>query len=271
MRYQQLLITRYNIESTAASLVGMDPFSSGWIEHRDVLFRRYCVASVRNQTYRRFDWFVIFHPETPREYFNFLDGVGIVILARSMKEAVDVIQRKHIRSDIVVSTRLDNDDAIAPDFMHQVKITVDDALHRGFGGGQNFLVSFENGIVVHAPTGRWRARSQSSPPFLTMVEHLSAERSWLSPLGANHVEAPNQFPTIFLNNEKPMWALVVHERNIRNHELWGASTIAQGTLRSFPKAFPSDQRGKTLIVIRIWNIFERWCRIVRLRIEKVIR
>jgi hypothetical protein len=240
MRYQQLLLTRYNIESEAASLVGIDPFSSGWIEHRDALFRRYCVESVRNQTYRQFDWFVLFHPKTPREYFNFLDGVGIVILARTIEEAVDVIRRDHIRSDIVVASRLDNDDAIAPDFMRQVKITVDDALHRGFAGGQDFLVSFENGIVVHAPTGRWLARSQSSPPFLTFVEHPSTELIWLSPLGVNHVKAPNQFPTIFVKNEKPMWALVVHERNISNHELWEASTIAQGTLRSFPKEFPDD-------------------------------
>jgi hypothetical protein len=269
MRYQQLLLTRYNVESEAAAQAGIDPFSSGWIEHRDLLFRRYCVASVRNQTYREFEWFVMFHPETPREYFDFLDGIGIVIFARTTKEAVGIIQRKYIRSDTVVSSRMDNDDAIAPDFMRQVQMTVDGALQSGFGGGQDFLVSFRNGIVAHAPSGRWRPHSQPSAPFLTLVEHLPIGPSWLSPLGVGHDEAPNLFPMISLDNKDPLWAFIVHERNISNHDLWLPSTITQETLRSFPQRFPRYRRGNALHVAFVWRIAWRWRRIVRWGIARV--
>jgi hypothetical protein len=154
MRFQQILITRYNVALSAAAAAAIDPFSSDWMAHRDLLFRRYCVASVCNQTHREFDWFVLFHPDTPRGYLDFIDGVAVPIPARTTGEGIGIIQREHIRSDTVVASRMDNDDAIAAHFMRQVKVTVDGALRDGFGGGRPFLVSFRNGIVAHSPSGR---------------------------------------------------------------------------------------------------------------------
>jgi hypothetical protein len=239
MRFQQILITRYNVESSAAAEAGIDPFLAGWIAHRDLLFRRYCAASVRNQTHRDFDWFIMFHPETPRKYFDFLEGTGIPIFARTHREGIGIIQRKHIRSDTIVASRMDNDDAIASHFMHRVKMIVEGALQDGFGGGRPFLVSFRNGIVAHSPSGAWRSRSQPSAPFVTLVEHLAAGESWISPLAMDHNDAPNMFPMISVDNKEPAWALVVHDRNISNHVLWEPSAISEGKLRSFPQSFPS--------------------------------
>jgi len=246
MRFQQILMTRYNMELSAAAEAGIDPFSSDWMAHRDLLFRRYCAASVHNQTYRDFDWFILFHPDTPRRYFDFLDGFAIPILARTTGEGIGIIQREHIRSDMVVASRMDNDDAIAAHFMQQVKVTVDGALRDGFGGGQPFLVSFRNGIVAHSPSGRWCSRSQRSAPFLTLVEHLAAGESWMSPLGIDHNDAPNMFPMISVNNKESAWALVVHERNISNRALWGPATIAQGKLQAFPRSFPRHPEGAVM-------------------------
>ena len=248
-RYQQLLVTRYNVAFEAAIDAGIDPFSSNWMQHRDALFRRYCVACVQNQGDRSFDWFVMFHPETPREYFEFLGGAAIVILARTTNEAIEIIQRKHIHSDIVVASRVDNDDAIAPDFMRQVRIAVDRALHREFAGGQDFGVSFRNGIVAHAPSQKWRPRSAASVPFLTLVEHLPAGKGWLSPLGINHNEAADRFPVITVDNKEPMWACVVHERNVSNRVLWEAPLASDRKLRSSPRRFSR---------FRHWARFS-WC------------
>jgi hypothetical protein len=259
MRYRRCLITRYNVESHAALKAGIDPFSPGWMEHRDRLFRRYCLPSVQSQTERGFDWFVMFHPATPRGFIEVIEGVGIAVFARTTNEALGIIQRDHNDANIIVSTRLDNDDAIAPDFMQHVRATIDDALQNGFGSGQDFLVSYRNGIVAHAPSGRWRAHSQPSAPFLTLVEHLPPGQSWLSVLGLNHNEAPKLFPMISLDNEDPMWALMIHERNISNHTLWNASTTAHGKLRSFPQQFPEYRRANAPLVM-----FER----TRMRIER---
>jgi len=43
MRFQQILMTRYNVEFSAAAEAGIDPLSADWMAHRDQLFRRYCV------------------------------------------------------------------------------------------------------------------------------------------------------------------------------------------------------------------------------------
>jgi hypothetical protein len=236
MEYQQLLITRYNVKFGGEQ--GIDPFAPGWLEHRDALFRRYCFASVRGQRFRGFEWFVIFHPETPRKYYDFLGRTATPVFGRTTSEAVEVIQRRHIRADTVVTSRIDNDDAIAPEFMGRVRQTFERALRVRFADGRDFAISFRNGIVAHAPTQTWTTRSQASPPFLTLVKHLAAGDTWLSPLRVDHNEIPKLYPVISLDNPKPLWAFVVHERNISNHALWPPSTRAEGELRSFPRRFP---------------------------------
>jgi Putative rhamnosyl transferase len=241
-RYQQLLITRYNVVFEAAVQAGVDPFSPDWMQHRDMLFRRYCIASVRHQTHQDFDWFILFHPETPREYFDFLGGIGIAIFARTTEEAIMTIQNEYIRSDIVVASRIDNDDAIAPEFMRRVRDTFDAAVRTGFSDGQDFLISFRNGIVAHVPSQRWRPRSAISAPFLTLVEHLPTGKNWRSPLGMSHNEAPNLFPMMSMDNKTPMWACIVHEQNISNQDLWESSSKADRNLRSFPRRFPRYRR-----------------------------
>jgi hypothetical protein len=259
MPYQQFLVTRYNVEFEAAAEAGVDPFSSGWLQHRDKLFQRYCVPSVRNQVHRDFDWFVMFHPDTPRQYLDAIDGIGIAILARTTREATEIIQRDYIQSETVIASRIDNDDAIAPDFMHRVRATVDAALNSGFADGQDFAVSFCNGIVVHAPSQKWRPRSAISPPFLTLVEHLPAGKSWRSPLGVSHVEVPELFPMMSLNNKAPMWAFIVHERNISNQVLWESATRDDLKLRSFPRRFPSYKRWRTLFIATVRHV-RQFCR-----------
>jgi hypothetical protein len=263
MQFQQILITRYNVEFSAAAEAGIDPFSADWIVHRDLLFRRYCAASVRNQTHRNFDWFIMFHPDTPRKYFDFLEGTGIPIFARTTGEGIGIIRRKHIRSDTIVASRMDNDDAIAADFMHRVKTTVEGALRDGFGGGRPFLVSFRNGIVAHSPSGTWRSRSQPSAPFLTLVEHLAAGATWTAPLGVDHNDARNMFPMISVDNKEPAWALVVHDRNISNRVLWGPLTISEGKLRSFPRSFPSYRNGAATPMFLARFVVQQGRRIVR--------
>ncbi|HEY4404405.1 MAG TPA: glycosyltransferase [Xanthobacteraceae bacterium] len=263
MRFQQILITRYNVALSAAAAAAIDPFSSDWMAHRDLLFRRYCVASVCNQTHREFDWFVLFHPDTPRGYLDFIDGVAVPIPARTTGEGIGIIQREHIRSDTVVASRMDNDDAIAAHFMRQVKVTVDGALRDGFGGGRPFLVSFRNGIVAHSPSGRWRSHSHPSAPFLTLVEPLTAAESWISPLGIDHNDALDMFPVISVDNKEPAWAMVVHERNLNNRSLWGPSTIAHGKLPTFPRLFPRHPDGAVLAASAVRAMAQQGRRVAR--------
>jgi hypothetical protein len=180
----------------------------------------------------------MFHPEAPKKYYDFLGRMGTPAFCRTTSEAVEVIQRRHIRPDTVVTSRINNDDAIAPEFMGKVRQTLERALRIRFADGRDLAISFRDGIVAHAHTQTWTTRSQASPPFLTLVEHLAAGDTWLSPLRVDHNEVPKLCPVISLDNPKPLWVFVVHERNIHNHALWPPSTRAEGKLGSFPRRFP---------------------------------
>lgn len=236
---QHLLITRYNVEADYAREASIDPLAPEWMAHRDTLFRRYCLASVQHQLHRDFEWFVIFHPQTAPVYFEFLPPAATPILARTTTDGLAIIRRDYIKSEIVVTTRIDNDDAVAADFMWRSRVAVEKALQGEFADGRDFIVSLTNGIVAHGPKGQWFRRSEPSPPFITMVENLTGDRPWISPLGINHMKARELYPMVTIDNGEPAWARIVHERNVNNQNLWHPGVGIHGALADdFPRTFP---------------------------------
>lgn len=239
---QHLLLTRYNILLNAAKKEGVDSLSHDWLSHRDRIFRRYCVASVQAQTSKNFRWVVLFHPETPQRYFFFLKGIATVIHARTTKEGLAIARRDILAGSPVMASRVDNDDMLATNFIEEVQRAASEEIEAG--ARQDFAVIAPRGAFIDLPSARWKPAHYPQGPFTTIVEFVSAEKPWLSPLGVQHFKTVKKYPVKYVESGAPMWAQISHERNLGNRFHWEKPGAPPEPFSSLPaslsavRAFP---------------------------------
>lgn len=211
MPFRHVLMTRFNLATPGKeSDIRNRP---GWLAERFELFERICLPSVAAQTCTAFDWIIYFDEGTPepfREriaacqrvfpfhaYFTGLfPGSG---WPRSVREVLGV------ETGLLLSTRLDNDDALAADFVERLHAAV---AERGAPPGS---WNFTNGFVV----GSARAYALAHPanPFF----------SWLEPVGPDMRTAPSimhldiaDHGPVFQIGGPGAWAQMVHGGNVSN-------------------------------------------------------
>jgi hypothetical protein len=123
---EHAILTRFNLPSAGReSLVRAH---AGWLAHRVELFERYCLPSVRSQTSAQFGWLVYFDPESPRWLRQRIedwsaDGTMVPLFRAEVSNAelLSDIEAHLGRHDAwLVTTNLDNDDALATDFVEPI-------------------------------------------------------------------------------------------------------------------------------------------------------
>ncbi|MBK1634199.1 glycosyltransferase [Rhodovulum adriaticum] len=164
-----LLITRFNL-----NYGDLYPYSEAWMDHRMGLFERYCLPSVARQSCTGFRWLVFFDRDRtrPREAAvrALLDRPGWApVFVDSPSEMIESLRAQAPAQGLFLTTRLDNDDALHPDFVADVQ-----ARARMLADRPATLPA-----IVDAPLATWwqegtararQYRSQMVTPFATMVE-----------------------------------------------------------------------------------------------------
>lgn len=109
---------------------------SDYLKYRFELFDKYTVPSICNQTNKNFKWFVIYDKRTPHQFHNKILSYGklpfyepvFVEPGFSLKTFVDKLicdERYYY-----VTSRLDNDDALMPDYVELVQKKAREALPK---------------------------------------------------------------------------------------------------------------------------------------------
>jgi hypothetical protein len=204
--FRHFIITRFNTR-IADSTRGLDP---DWLGHRLTVFEDLCGPSVARQTVREFEWLLFFDNRTGdavkgrvsdlarRLRFDpvWLDGefsagvAGEAVLARLSGQT-------H-----VVTTRLDNDDAIHPDFIRRVQAEI---AHRPA------YVNFPLGCQLAG--GEFYLRPYLGGPFLSRIEPAAARIGTV--YEARHWR-PEEHRPRQLWTRQPAWLQLVHGHNLAN-------------------------------------------------------
>lgn len=204
--FRHVILTRFNVKIEQAP-----PASSEWFEHRFSLFERFCLPSVEAQTCTNFDWLVFCDPDIPTSFKARLGGYSRVlpIYFRNVfnqgmvRAAVSEIARG---SSHLITTRLDNDDAISRTFVECV---------QGNFHGQSFeFLNFTNGYIWE--DGRIWSGRHTSNAFISLVERV---QDYLTVYCGNHMELNQRGPVAQIS-EPAAWLQVVHGRNLSNRA-WG--------------------------------------------------
>lgn len=204
-----VLLTRFNCRFRAAwTRVAID---AAWLDPRFDLFERYCLPSVLAQDCQDFTWIIFFDEETPEPFKS-----RAAALTRGNVRPVFVgtltgeLIRQTIRQQVpagathVITSRLDNDDGIATDYVHRVREAFVPKSHKEY-------LNVTEGFILS--NGRVYRRRDPHNAFVSLVEPVDGEIEgvWAYP----HTEIGQHAPVRQVGGG-PGWLQVVHGANVSN-------------------------------------------------------
>jgi hypothetical protein len=215
--FTHLILTRFN------TAVGFAPSRQGldkdWLEARLLLFERYCVPSVAAQSCAYFKWLVFCDAASPEWFKEKMSTYGesvspVYIDGPATDEVIArfVAATGFVSSPYLITTRLDNDDAIGVDHLRLVQ--------RAFKRQDREFLVFPFGLQLYR--GQLYNTYWNSNPFLSLVEKVSVDGSFTTVMCVEHnrVRTEGNVRSII---SVPQWLQVIHGSNLLN------------TLRGWPR------------------------------------
>ena len=195
------LLTRFNVRTEYGPEEGVSP---AWMARRLELFRRFCAPSVAAQSVRDFRWMIFIDDGTAPDHRRAIQIAApraeLVPLPAWSDEAARIAVDTRRRASRVVTTRLDNDDAIHGDFLR---------IARQAPPGR--FVEFLRGFIYDTRVRSLYQHTLPANPFLSYVSDL--------PLTivhqGNHRLTAQKGPVLTLR-EPAAWLQVIHGDNVSN-------------------------------------------------------
>jgi hypothetical protein len=244
-RFHHVILTRFNVrfvEDPRVASIGLDP---AWLTDRFALFERYCLPSVVAQSVQDFSWILFFDSATPRDFvarINALvrphDNIHVFFSPELPISTVQEAVRSVVpgRPEWLLTTRLDNDDAIHVDFVSRLQ------------AGQTFqraeVLNFPCGVILSEGRAyRWRDQSNA---FISLLEPFDGFTTVLSI--HRHVYAHESYPVRQVA-DAPMWLQLVHGNNVSNR-IRGFRYPVRRALGGFPaSAAPEDAADRRFDIV----------------------
>jgi hypothetical protein len=217
-KFTHYLVTRFNVpvESWHHDQSGNITRDENWFRHRLGLFQQYCVASVFRQSVKNFQWVIYCDRATPPDQLKSIDAavegvpnVQIRFVENLHQLVVDFkMFMSQSETPFVISSRLDNDDALGNDFIRLIQEAVD--------GMENAVINFDGGLFYdQRHKVMTLLKSDITNPFISLVERFTSPGNLVTTLGFHHNEVPGGFKVIHVNKGFH-WLRIIHSRNVRS-------------------------------------------------------
>lgn len=215
------MLTRFNILLWRQDKEGKKVRTIKWLEHRFSLFEKYCLPSIKNQTCQNFEWIVLFDSMTPEKFKARIEDyqkvcpqlTPVFVEPENGKRFAEIFRReivKRIRAKRVLSTYLDNDDALNIGFIEDLlsrSLSVCDGTFFYYDEGYQFYTEDKYMMQIHYPRNH----------FVSMVEKGDAATvKGVFGYGRHYYIDKIEGANIVHVETEPMWCEVVHEKNILN-------------------------------------------------------
>ena len=238
-----LILTRYNLRLWHRTKRGGEAQTDAWLRHRADLFEAYCLPSLAAQTCKDFVWVLLLDAESPEwlqkrteAWKQQVPQIRIIkvkpeaspYFAQIFKEVAAAIikqkqaeQRAAVATKRLLTTYLDNDDALRCDFVEHLQSEASSVADKTFINYRWGLQYFtELGIATRVP--------YKYNHFNSYVEDFSEAGSVRTVFGmGSHTtirktQGTHQHHVVM--SEHPMWVEVVHEQNKYNDVLMSLRT-----------------------------------------------
>jgi len=209
-KYQHLLLTRFNVpdQTLQNDKHGCRVLTTEWLEHRIMLFERFCFPSVAAQSCRNFTWLVLFDSASPAWFRGHLEKYRsfdrfMPLFIPDIEERIEAILT-HVDADaeFLITTRMDNDDAIHRDMIREVQ--------GHFHGQERIFLNFPQGYLLCHDTDLYHAWDRHNP-FISMIEKRRTQ-PFQTVWCCRHTKGESAGKVMQID-DRPRWLRVIHHRN----------------------------------------------------------
>lgn len=239
LSYRHFIITRFNINIYPQEFEAR--LRPSWLLPRLELFQRFCLPSLQAQHNQNFTWLVLFDEQTPPQirklisaytkYPNFhplycgaFDTVMPLIISTMQELACD--------AEWLLTTRLDNDDALGRGFVHCLQQVVESLTPDQLAPSDTLFINFPVGLQWH--DGAYYAFEDATNAFVSLLERAHEPHSvfWVDHPSIHDVAPVLQART------RPLWLQNVHDLNVYNY-LRGERLQSADFAGEFPHLAPN--------------------------------
>ncbi len=217
-KFTHYLVTRFNVpvERWQRDKSGQATLDDAWFDHRLDLFSTYCLPSVMHQTEQHFQWLIYCdHNISPSQLLKLSKLIAdvnrfTIRMADSLENMLDDLRQLISQSGTpyVITSRLDNDDAIAVDYVHDVQLRFEEK--------DKLLLHFDDGIAYDC-IDRVATRMQTKVhnTFTSLIERAAEANDMVTVYGFHHTEIPSSIRIVHIPAGEH-WLKVIHDRNLRS-------------------------------------------------------
>jgi hypothetical protein len=224
MTLPHVILTRFNL-GLYNQYAGRFPDPDQWMDRRIDLFRRLTVPSVAGQRAAEFEWLVFVDRRTPArrraELAGLSDRFELIPADAPSPETFDTALAafrtwlgRRPRPRGLITSRLDNDDALFPDFAASIQ-----AAARAFGPGPA-VIDAPRGYRLDLAAGRAVSLTKRLSPFLSFWEPVGDPATVRTCWARRHTRMGGMGPVIDPGGG-PLWVQTAHRTNLKNTPLGG--------------------------------------------------
>lgn len=219
--YQHFILTRFNILLWNKAKDGRKVRTSKWLEHRFQLFEKYCLPSIKKQTCQNFEWIVLFDCMTPDTFKEKIlhyqevcpQLIPVYVEPENGWRFAEIFSSeivKRLKANRVLSTYLDNDDALNVGFVEDLQLRVCN-LNDG-----TFLF-YDEGYQYYTEDKYMMRIVYTKNHFVSVVEEGNPNTlKGIFGYGSHYYINKIKGAKIEHIKGLPMWCEVVHEKNVMN-------------------------------------------------------
>ena len=220
-QFHHFLLTRFNLLLWTKDKAGHKVRSSEWLDHRFALFERYCLPSIMAQTCQEFEWIVLFDSSTPERYreriTEYQKGcpqlVPVFVSPENGRRFADIFREdvvKRLNGERVITTYLDNDDALNIRFIEDLQQRVQslpDGTFVYYTEGYQYFTDHQYLMRIRYPRNHFASVVENGSPATVKTIYGYGSHYYIDKIKDAKIE--------YVKNQ-PMWCEVIHEKNMGN-------------------------------------------------------
>lgn len=262
MFLQHFILTRFNLFLWQKDKEGCKVRTTKWLEHRFSLFEKYCLPSIKNQTCQDFEWIVLFDSMTPDSFKERITSyqkecsqmIPVFVKPENGRYFAEIFRRvvvKRLKAERVLTTYLDNDDALNIRFAEDIQ-------QRALSLVDGTFIYYKDGYQFYTDYMYMMQIRYNRNHFVSVVENNDASTlKTIYGYGSHYYIDTIKGARIEYVESQPMWCEIVHEKNIGNdaYFLWAKMIKDTGRLRN---NFDVDEDVKFGIRIYVFHFIPRY-------------
>jgi len=215
--FVHVIITHFNLDySKTFKTVPLGQYKNPeWLKERFYLFENFCLPSMLSQTDKNFIWLCTFHKETPepflskiKEYHEKCPQMEVIFYdeySKYRQNIVNIIKDKVEQKSYLVTTRLDNDDSFAIDYIENI--------HKHlYQTKKGYFIDFIYGYIYDTQNKEVHYQKFRRNPFSSRVEKWEFAKT----VRMCAHDIINKYGDVHVVNSKPMWIQNIHGGNVLN-------------------------------------------------------